>query len=76
MLEEVFELNMALEELRQATIGQPRLEAAQSSFWRMLRKRCRARELISRRTTRANREASGKIRALLNRRRYIREPDQ
>ena len=73
LLEEVFELNMALEEMRggDETV-RPQLEAARTNFERMQEDSDRGlQELFRRCDANPDREALAAIRGVLNRRRYI-----
>ncbi len=78
LLEEVFELNMALEELREGDeSARPQLEAAQASFLAMKSKtdgeliQLFARYDASEAESETARQALHEIRGVLNRRRYI-----
>jgi molecular chaperone HscB len=73
LLEEVFELNMALEELRGGDdSARPQLESARENFTRMLGSVDRELEkLFEQYDTAPSREALAPIRAVLNRRKYI-----
>jgi molecular chaperone HscB len=73
LLEEVFELNMALEEMRSGDdSARPQLEAAEKTFTNMLADVDQQIELLFEKYDQAsNREALGEIRGVLNRRKYI-----
>lgn len=73
LLEEVFELNMALEELRSGDeSARPQLEAARKNFEAMLAEvDAKLGQLYQAYDTIPDREKLSEIRALLNRRRYI-----
>jgi molecular chaperone HscB len=73
LLEEVFELNMALEEMRSGDdSARPQLEAAEKTFTRMLADVDQQLEsLFEKYDQVSNREALGEIRGVLNRRKYI-----
>ena len=74
LLEEVFELNMALEELRGGDASvRPQLEDARSKFLELQREMDgRLEELYTEFDTTSNRTLLTEIRATLDRRRYIR----
>ena len=73
LLEEVFELNMALEEMRSGDdSARPQLEAAEKTFTNMLTDADQQLESLFEKYDQApNREALGEIRGALNRRKYI-----
>ena len=73
LLEEVFELNMALEEMRSGDdSARPQLETAEKTFTGMLTDVDRQLESLFEKYDQApNREALGEIRGVLNRRKYI-----
>ena len=73
LLEEVFELNMALEEMRSGDdSARPQLEQAQSNFTGMLADIVTQLQSLFAQYDRApQREALAKIRGVLNRRKYI-----
>lgn len=74
LLEEVFELNMALEELRAGDDGaRPQLEAARRNFDAMLgESSSQLQELFRAWDFSRAKETLGEIRGVLNRRKYIR----
>jgi molecular chaperone HscB len=74
LLEEVFELNMALEELRGGDeSARPQLEAARKNFGQMLSEvDAQLERLFQAYDSSSDREKLSEIRGLLNRRRYIR----
>jgi molecular chaperone HscB len=74
LLEEVFELNMALEELRGGDESvRPQLESARINFERMQEQADSSlRELFGRYDVNRERETLAAIRGALNRRRYVR----
>ena len=74
LLEEVFELNMALEELRGGVESvRPQLESARTNFERMQAEADGSlSELFRRYDANPQRDTLGVIRGILNRRRYIR----
>jgi molecular chaperone HscB len=73
LLEEVFELNVALEEMRSGDdSARPQLEAAEKTFTSMLADVDQQLESLFEKYDQAsNREALGEIRGVLNRRKYI-----
>jgi molecular chaperone HscB len=73
LLEEVFDLNMALEEMRSGDdSARPQLEAAEKTFTNMLADVDQQLESLFEKYDQAsNREALGEIRGVLNRRKYI-----
>jgi len=73
LLEEVFELNMALEEMRGGDdSARPQLESAEKNFTRMLSDMDRQLEDLFEQYDRAqSREKLSEIRGVLNRRKYI-----
>jgi molecular chaperone HscB len=73
LLEEVFELNMALEEMRSGDdSARPQLETAEKTFTGMLTDVDHQLESLFEKYDQApNREALGEIRGVLNRRKYI-----
>lgn len=73
LLEEVFELNMALEEMRAGDdSARPQLESAEKNFTRMLSDVDRQLEELFEQYDRAqSREKLSEIRGVLNRRKYI-----
>lgn len=73
LLEEVFELNMALEEMRSGDdSARPQLEKAEKTFTGMLADVDHQLEALFEKYDQApNREALGEIRGVLNRRKYI-----
>jgi molecular chaperone HscB len=73
LLEEVFELNMALEEMRSGDdSARPQLEVAEKTFTNMLAEVDQQLESLFEKYDQAsNREALGEIRGVLNRRKYI-----
>lgn len=73
LLEEVFELNMALEEIRGGDeSARPQLEQAEKKFAAMLSEADhQLQALFEKYDTTPNREILGEIRGLLNRRKYI-----
>lgn len=73
LLEEVFELNMALEEIRGGDeSARPQLEQAEKNFARMLSEADdQLQALFEKYDAAQNREILGEIRGLLNRRKYI-----
>jgi molecular chaperone HscB len=73
LLEEVFELNMALEEMRGGDdSARPQLESAEKNFTRMLSDVDRQLEDLFEQCDRAqSREKLSEIRGVLNRRKYI-----
>lgn len=73
LLEEVFELNMALEEMRGGDdSARPQLEAAETNFTRMLSEvDQQLQSLFERYDSGPQRETLAEIRGVLNRRKYI-----
>jgi len=73
LLEEVFELNMALEEMRGGDdSARPQLEQAESNFTRMMEEvDQRLQALFEKYDSVPRRETLGEIRGALNRRKYI-----
>jgi len=73
LLEEVFELNMALEEMRGGDdSARPQLEQAESNFTRMMEEvDQRLQALFENYDSAPRRETLGEIRGALNRRKYI-----
>ena len=72
MLEEVFELNEALEELRNGSEdARPKVEAARERFLGLLREADSQLKTLASRYDAGDRASAGELRALLNRRRYI-----
>jgi molecular chaperone HscB len=73
LLEEVFELNMALEEMRSGDdSARPQLEAAGKNFTKMLADTDRQLEsLFEKYDQSQNRDVLAEIRGVLNRRKYI-----
>ena len=73
LLEEVFELNMALEEMKQGDEGaRPQLEAAEKNFTKMLGETDQQLDnLFEQYDAAASRDVLAQVRATLNRRKYI-----